>query len=489
MVHLRRSLLAFLAVVIVSALPVSAQVMTLTDDAYTSPANPATHYGTAPALLVTGSAATSPVTNGANNRAFVQFDLSALPGGTTAADVSHATLTIFVNHQYAAGAIDVYEADGVWNETNLLYSTPTVSLGNVVATAVPVNFTTGYYGFVTVDVTTAVTDWLSGAYPNNGLILAADSGSPNTILSIDSKEATATSHPAMLQVFLQQQGPTGPTGLTGAVGSTGPAGPSGPTGLTGAVGATGPAGPSGPTGLTGAVGSTGPAGPTGPTGLTGAVGSTGPAGPTGPTGLTGAVGSTGPAGPTGPTGLTGAVGSTGPAGPSGPTGLTGAVGATGPSGPSGASGAKGDTGAAGPSGPSGPAGAAGSAGATGATGATGPTGPAGASLGLTNIGYGRVVETGSAATLSNSLNLTGATVSRVATGEVCIKSLPFNPSAVTATAAARFTGQPTDIIVGIVGVDTAPFTCAATGSGTVWVELSNNGANGDTLNFYITFMK
>ena len=71
MVHLRRSLLAFLAAVLILAVPVTAQTMRLTDDAYTSPQNGSTNYGTAPSLIVTGSGVlTNSVYNGNNNQAF-----------------------------------------------------------------------------------------------------------------------------------------------------------------------------------------------------------------------------------------------------------------------------------------------------------------------------------------------------------------------------------------------------------------------------------
>jgi len=105
-----------------------------------------------------------------------------------------------------------------------------------------------------------VKNWLDGVLPNNGVALLPSAGSAINVF-FDSKEATATSHPAQLLIFLQNQGPVGPIGPQGPQGSQGPAGPQGPPGNSGATGPAGPAGPQGATGLAG------PQGPQGPQGL------------------------------------------------------------------------------------------------------------------------------------------------------------------------------------------------------------------------------
>jgi hypothetical protein len=146
--------------------------------------------------------------------------------------------------------------------------------------------------------------------------------SPNTQIVLDSKENTAASHPAFIDVVLSSGGTPGATGATGATGNTGA------SGLMGATGSTGPTGPPG-------LGATGPTGVSGGIGPTGVGGATGPIGPTG-IGATGGIGPTGVRGATGPTGIgaTGGVGPTGVRGATGPTGI-GATGATGPPGVSG----------------------------------------------------------------------------------------------------------------------------------------------------------
>jgi hypothetical protein len=98
-------------------------------------------------------------------------------------------------------------------------------------------------------------------------------------------------------------------------------------------------------------------------------------------------------------------------------------------------------------------------------------------------------ETGSTATLSNTLNLGGGvTVTRVGTGEACIKGLSTSPINVQATMDTAFSSQPTNVVAGIVGQGTAaPFTCTTNGS--VWVEAFNNGNLADTWNVYLEFVK
>src|SRR6185437_6202380 len=106
--------------------------------------------------------------------------------------------------------------------------------------------------------------WL-GNSTNSGFLITPGHG---VSLVFDSKESSATSHPAMLMVSLSSGGAAGATGATG------------PTGSAGATGATGRTGSTGSTGSTGATGANGPAGPTGPAGV-GTVGATGPTGPAG----------------------------------------------------------------------------------------------------------------------------------------------------------------------------------------------------------------
>jgi hypothetical protein len=302
-----------------------AQTVPLTQDAYFSPGSP-TNFGSSTTINVGGPNA---------SQALAQFDLTALPAGTTAANVSRAILALFVNKLGAPGTINISEANGAWVELTVNGTGGAPVPGTAVATAVPVSTVSDY---VYVDATSAVQDWLTNG-GNNGFIITGNDGMVN--VAFDSKESTTTSHPATLTITLSAVGTIGPTG---AVGPTGATGSTGPAGTTGAAGATGVAGPAGTTGAAGATGVAGPAG------TTGAAGATGVAGPAGTTGAAGATGVAGPAGTTGAAGATGPAGANGPAGAAGPTGAQGPAGAQGPPGLNGQNGTTGATGPAGSNG-------------------------------------------------------------------------------------------------------------------------------------------
>jgi len=261
-------------------------------DAFFASGN-ATNFGASPYVNVGGPS---------GFQGLLQFDLAALPPGTTAANISSASLRLFVSRIGTAGTIDIYSAASSWNESTVNGTAPPTPL-SLVAAGVSVSVAGTY---LSIPITSQVQSWLNGA-PNNGFLLVANPGT--TFVFFDSKENTSTSHPAVLEVSL-----IAPVGATGPMGPTGPIGAVGVPGIAGPAGAAGPTGPTGPFGAQGPIGDTGPAGAIG---LAGALGNVGPAGPVGPTGPAGAKGPTGATGPTGP------VGATGPAGAAGAVGAQG----------------------------------------------------------------------------------------------------------------------------------------------------------------------
>jgi len=84
-----------------------AQSLTPSQDAYYVPGS-GTNYGTASTITVGSSSSVG----------LVQFDLSSLPAGVTANQVQKATLTLFLDHVGASGAINVYtvSAARLWSE-------------------------------------------------------------------------------------------------------------------------------------------------------------------------------------------------------------------------------------------------------------------------------------------------------------------------------------------------------------------------------------
>jgi hypothetical protein len=325
----------------------------LTGDAHVSMTRSTTNFGTLANLYV-----------GNGNSALLQFDLSALPAGLTASQISRASLTVFVNRVNTGGTVSLSPVTSAWSESAVTYATiPTIGA--------PVNgFTTAIAGqYVTLDVTSLVQGWVTAPATNFGLALTSTVA--NVLL--DSKENDETGHAASLDITITSMGAQGPQGIQGLTGAQGIQGFPGVAGATGAQGIQGPVGPTGATGAAGTIGAvtnwsssvtyqagqvvfcaacstsgssyvalatntsqdpptqTGvwqliaSAGATGPQGIQGIQGFQGPIGVTGAQGNTGPQGAAGATGPTGPAGPVGPIGATGSAGPAGATGTIGAV--------------------------------------------------------------------------------------------------------------------------------------------------------------------
>ena len=239
----------------------------LTGDAYTTTASPTSNYGTVTTTNVGGGAT-----------AWFEFTLSTLPAGLSPAQIQAAKLVVYVDKVTAAGNVAFYSVVPGWSENTITQANPPSMSPSPFSAGIPVS----QPGYIVVDVTSQVQAGLMEDQVS--FAIEADTGS-SVLASLDSKENTATSHPAQLLITVAS---------SGAVGPTGPAGPAGPTGQTGAAGATGP---TGPTGDTGAAGPTGPMGSKGNTGNQGPQGQQGPQGDQGPRGDVGPAGATGPAGP------------------------------------------------------------------------------------------------------------------------------------------------------------------------------------------------
>ena len=359
-------LAAHLCTVALALSPLAARATdaTLIADAHVTSAHATSNYGSLSNISVNST------TTG-----LLQFDLTSLPAGTTAAQISKATLRLYTNRVLTTGSVSVSPITSPWLESAVTFATiPTTGAGATTFNVATAN------QFITVDITALVQSWINSPANNFGLALTTSTASA----LFDAKENDETAHQARLDITITSQGATGPTGaqgLPGIAGQNGATGPQGIAGPAGTTGAQGIAGPAGVTGTTGAQGIAGTTGTNGATGATGAQGTTGVTGTAGATGTSGATGATGLAGSTGVAGATGAQGSTGTAGTTGATGLagaTGAIGSTGATGLAGTTGAIGSTGATGLAGTTGNIGTTGATGISGTTGAIGTTGATGA---------------------------------------------------------------------------------------------------------------
>jgi hypothetical protein len=313
----------------------------LTGDAHVSMTRSTTNFGTLANLYV-----------GNGNTALLQFDLSALPAGLTASQVSHASLTVFVNRVNTGGAVNLSPVSSAWSESAVTYAT-------IPAIGAPVNgFTAAIAGqYVTLDVTSLVRGWVTAPATNFGLALTSTAA--NVLL--DSKENDETGHAASLDITITSMGAQGPQGIQGLTGAPGIQGIPGAAGATGAQGVPGPVGPTGATGAAGTIGAVtswsssvtyqvgqvvfcaacstsgssyvalatnqnlDPPTQTGVWQLIASAGATGPQGIQGIQGPMGATGAQGNPGAQGPAGAIGPIGPVGPAGPAGGTGATGSI--------------------------------------------------------------------------------------------------------------------------------------------------------------------
>ncbi len=351
----------WVTVAVLSVLPTGAaraNEATLVGDASVNSAYPSTNFGGLSNMYV-----------GNGTTALIQFDLSTLPPGVTAAQISKATLKLFVNRIYTFGSVALQPVAGSWTESGVTYATMP-SLGSAIGSFTPA----AGNQFIAIDVTSLVQGWIAAPGSNFGIALTSATGS----IVFDTKENDETSHAAQLDITVVSMGPAGATGSQGIQGIAGLQGVTGATGSTGAQGIQGVMGATGTTGAQGIAGTTGATGSQGIQGVTGATGTTGAQGIAGTTGATGAQGIQGVTGATGTTGAQGIAGTTGATGAQGIQGVTGATGTTGAQGIAGATGATGAQGIQGVAGATGTTGAQGIAGATGATGAQGIQGVTGA---------------------------------------------------------------------------------------------------------------
>jgi hypothetical protein len=170
-------------------------------DAYTNTADPTTNYGAKTLLDVESASQTT----------YIQFNLSSIPSGYTSADITQATLKLYVNAVTKAGSFNVDYVNGTWSESTIDASNAP-ALGATIAASVPLT-TADKNQYILINVTAAVQAWLSGT-ANDGIALV---GNSPLNASFDSKESTTTSHAAELDIVFAGGGTL--TGVETASGS------------------------------------------------------------------------------------------------------------------------------------------------------------------------------------------------------------------------------------------------------------------------------
>jgi hypothetical protein len=176
--------------------------ITPSGDAYTNTATPTTNLGTKPLLDVESASQTT----------YIQFDLSSIPAGYTSASIAKATLKLYVNAVTTAGSFNVDYVNGTWSEKTITADLAP-ALGTTIVSSVPLT-SANVHDYILIDITPAVGAWLDGTEPNDGIALV---GNSPLNASFDSKENTANSQPAELDIVFAGGGTL--TGVTTAGGS------------------------------------------------------------------------------------------------------------------------------------------------------------------------------------------------------------------------------------------------------------------------------
>lgn len=215
---------------------------TLTADAHVT-VNSLTNLGSGQSLLVKSG----------GGDGFVQFQLGSLPDGATGGSIDKAQLQLFVTKVIGAGDLQVRRVLAPWAE-NVISGNALPAVDGVPLASVPLNATIKNQ-FITLDVTSAVRDWVDGTQANYGFALVF-AAAGKSMVTIDSKENTRTGHSAELLVTTKLT-----AGAAGATGPQGPQGVQGPKGDQGNAGQQGPQGIQGPKGDKGDTGAIGPQGP------------------------------------------------------------------------------------------------------------------------------------------------------------------------------------------------------------------------------------
>lgn len=160
-------------------------------DTYVVSTAPTTNYGSS-TFMATGRASAP---GGDTYRSLLKFDVSGVSG-----TVTQAILVLHFENTGSPGGypgqedIAVHEATSTWAESTVTWNTaPTF---NPVAEAVTAIYSEGFYEW---DVTSLVSDWVSGASTNYGFLIknADESTTDNARNFSTSDNSTASYHPAL----------------------------------------------------------------------------------------------------------------------------------------------------------------------------------------------------------------------------------------------------------------------------------------------------
>jgi hypothetical protein len=136
--------------------------------------------------------------NGADRRGLIKFNLSSIPSNAT---VTSATLYLYEKGNKTGQTTYIYRVTSNWSENTVTWLSWSLLGGDF-------DSSMSYFTFIpdqnncmlTLDIKSLVQLWVSGAFPNNGLMLY--STGPNHTISYVSKESgTASERPKLDIVY------------------------------------------------------------------------------------------------------------------------------------------------------------------------------------------------------------------------------------------------------------------------------------------------
>jgi hypothetical protein len=124
--------------------------------------------------------------SGAANRALIQFDLTAIPTGTS---ISQASLRVYYQVCAVLGTtttLTAYRVDESWEELTATWNSQPAYAEAYGSAA----FTSCASGWRSFDVTNLVQGWVNDDYPNYGVLLRSVEGSNNRWAGLCTREGT-----------------------------------------------------------------------------------------------------------------------------------------------------------------------------------------------------------------------------------------------------------------------------------------------------------
>jgi hypothetical protein len=187
------------------------------DDTFIQADNPGTNFGGENSIEVRPD-------NGADRRGLVRFDLSSIPSNAV---ITSANLYLYAQDKKQGTITNIYRVTSNWSENSATWNTPWTTPGG------DFNSSIAHYSFisdlnnclVTLDILDLVQAWVSGTYPNYGVMLYATG--PNHTFKYTSKEdGTVQEHPRLQVIYtLPMNTPTPTPTLTPNLTSTATATP------------------------------------------------------------------------------------------------------------------------------------------------------------------------------------------------------------------------------------------------------------------------